>query len=51
MSRNVAWLVTCCALAGAVAPAAADDEASPLGRHVEQFTLKDFRGKQHSLSD
>src|SRR4051794_27467231 len=34
-----------------LAPAATLPGATPLGRHVEDFTLRDFRGKARALHD
>lgn len=35
----------------AALPATAEEPASPLGNKVADFTLKDYRGKTHSLAD
>src|SRR5262245_7469659 len=38
-------------LAAGLAAPAIGAEKSPLGRTVEPFTLKDYRGKEHALAD
>lgn len=48
---SVAWLGCATFLVGLTGASAAAAEKSPLGRVVKDFTLKDYRGKEHSLSD
>ncbi|MEX0718173.1 MAG: redoxin domain-containing protein [Planctomycetaceae bacterium] len=47
------FLAFFCVLVAPLASSADETDASPspLGRKVESFTLKDFRGKEHSLAD
>src|SRR4051812_36624407 len=51
----LAMLALCVSLARAGTPAGADGKSgepeTALGQRVESFTLRDFRGKSHSLSD
>ena len=48
MHKITPWLLAV-VLIGSLS--AAEKQGSPVGRKVADFTLKDFRGKQHSLSD
>ena len=47
LRTNVALLV----LMSLTSASVAADSKSPVGMQVENFTLKDYRGKQHSLDD
>ena len=40
-----------CQLAALADESAPQPQASPIGRHIDNFTLQDFRGKSHALAD
>ena len=50
MNKPMLSLIAIAALTAAL-PAMAADEASPVGKKVENFTGRDFRGKETSLAD
>jgi peroxiredoxin/mono/diheme cytochrome c family protein len=50
--RNICKLLLVVPLCTAVAAIAwAKEEAPQIGRHVDEFSMQDFRGKSHSLSE
>lgn len=51
MKRFACLLVLVCFAAAGCSSVAAQDKSSVLGKKVEGFTLKDFRGKDWSLAD
>ncbi len=50
-SRYLAAAVMTCLAVGSTVQAADVSSSSALGRKAESFTLNDFYGKSHSLSD
>jgi hypothetical protein len=48
MLRSLILLLSCAVALNSVQAA---ESSTPVGRKVEAFTLKDYRGAAHSLSD
>ena len=51
MKRVWQWALSIAILICPLAPAVAEDVATPIGKKVENFTLPDFHGKPRSLSE